>query len=115
MFRACGTRFRLPFATLPAVCSQRLDAAVEPGPLPNDPVPTVRPGLLGMLRDEGVGFGQRRRSWHAPGFIAQVSVRRSSIDPGRCGQMGWLPPSADGIAVCQGRGVQSHKTGRNSI
>ncbi|MET3524893.1 transposase, partial [Mesorhizobium abyssinicae] len=29
-------------------------------------------------------------------------------------KMGWLPPSPDGIAMCQGRGVQRHEKERTA-
>jgi hypothetical protein len=40
----------------------------------------------------------RRRQWPADRVL----------HVGRAGQMEWLPPSLDGIAMCQGRGVQRH-------
>jgi hypothetical protein len=39
--------------------------------MPHDPLTAVRQRLLGMLRDEGVGFGPQRRRQHPPGAVAR--------------------------------------------
>lgn len=41
----------------------------------------------------------------APGYVRPFVKRQ---------KMGWLPPSPDGIAMCQGRGVQRHEKERTA-
>ncbi|WP_189524210.1 transposase [Mesorhizobium sp. M8A.F.Ca.ET.165.01.1.1] len=53
---------------------------------------------------------QMARLGHEPRLIAPAYV----IPFVKRQKMGWLPPSPDGIAMCQGRGVQRHKKERTA-
>ena len=53
-----------------------LDAALGPASVPHDPLTPIRQGLLGMLRDEGVGLGVERGRKHAPGPVARDPGQR---------------------------------------
>ena len=63
-----------------------LDAPLRAIPMPNNPLTAIRQDLLGMLRDEGVGFGPKCCGQHAarsiPGNLGQRIIHSFRLTQG---------------------------------
>jgi len=65
--------------------------------------------------DQQVQWPVRTAVWdvHFRGVLAMRQRAEVRHRPVQANQMGWLPPSPDGIAKCQCRGVQRHTNGED--